>query len=116
MKSIVLILVVISAFLVSTPTSEEQRIMALIDYIESLENAVFIRNGHEYPAAKAAKHLENKRKKAGKRIKTAEDFISYLASKSSTGEPYKIRFEDGTVKNTKDVLRKELNRIEQENR
>lgn len=113
MKSFILFFVVISAFLVSTPTTEEQKIIALIHYIEKLEEAVFIRNGSEYPAAKAARHLESKRKKAGKRIRTAEEFIAQLASKSSTGEPYKIRFKDGTVLTTKEVLQKELKRIEQ---
>lgn len=94
------------------PCTEEQKISKLISYIRNLESAVFIRNGVEYSSIKAADHFQAKRKKAGTRIKTAREFISNLAAKSSTGEPYRIRFSNGKTFTTSEVLMKELGRIE----
>lgn len=92
--------------------TEEQKITELINYVEK-SNAVFIRNGSEYPSKDAAEHLRMKRKKAGNRIKTAKDFVSEIASKSSmTGEAYKIRFKNGKEMLVKDVLLIELKKIE----
>ena len=63
-----------------------------------MEGAKFIRNGSEYDARAAGDHLRLKLKVAGKKVKTAEDFIKFCASKSSiTGEPYLMRFADGTT-------------------
>lgn len=69
---------------------------ALIADIAGMKGATFIRNGSEYDAAKAADHLRLKRSRAGKRLKTAEDFIRYCASSSSmSGKKYRLRFADG---------------------
>ncbi len=93
--------------------TEEQKIIQLITYVKNLKGAVFIRNGSEHSATEAAAHLEKKRKNAGKAIKTATDFISLCATKSSmSGEDYKIRFSDGKVFRSADLLNKELNRIQ----
>ncbi|MDX5347991.1 MAG: DUF5329 domain-containing protein [Hymenobacteraceae bacterium] len=93
--------------------TEEQKITHLIKYIREMDGAVFIRNGSEYSAARAAEHLELKRENAGSRIKTAEDFIKVLASKSSmSGKPYYIRLKDGRKLPAEQVLMKELKRIE----
>jgi hypothetical protein len=92
--------------------TEEQKITKLIQYIEK-SNAVFIRNGAEGSALDAAKHLRMKREKAGKRIKTAKEFIDHIASKSSmTGEPYKMKFANGTIMPVRDVLYYELKKLE----
>lgn len=92
--------------------SEEQKIEKLIAYIEK-SDAVFIRNGKEYPGKEAAEHLRMKRKKAGSKVKTAKDFIDFIASKSSmSGEPYKMKFKNGAIFNTRDVLYNELKKIE----
>ena len=81
----------------------------LIASIETLQNAEFIRNGKAYNARDAADHLRLKRRKAGARIKTAEDFIRYCATASSmSGEPYQIRFADGTLVFTGEYLRRKL--------
>jgi hypothetical protein len=46
---------------------------------------------------------------AGKKVKTAEDFIKYCASKSSiTGEPYLMRFADGTTVKSEVYFRDKL--------
>jgi hypothetical protein len=92
--------------------SEEQKIEKLIYYIEKSE-AIFIRNGTEYPAKEAADHLRMKRKKAGNKVKTAKDFIDLIASKSSmSGEAYKMKFKNGATINTRDMLYNELRKID----
>ena len=92
--------------------SEEQKIEKLIAYIEN-NNVKFIRNGSEYSPKQAAEHLRMKRRKAGSKIKTAEDFIDHIASKSYvSGEPYQMKFSNGSVINTRDILYHELKMIE----
>ena len=74
---------------------------------------MFIRNGTEYDAAKAAEHLHRKLDYAGKRIKTAQDFIDQLASASSmTGKPYRIRFKDGHSVESAVYFREQLRKLE----
>ena len=95
------------------PLSEEEKIEALILSVESAKGAVFIRNGQEYDAATAAKHLRSKRRWAGKKITTAEQFIDKLATGSSqTGKPYVIRFKDGKELKSADFLNAELKRLD----
>lgn len=54
-------------------------------------SCTFVRNGDQYPADKARDHLADKYRFVGSRISTAEDFIEYLATKSSmSGEPYHV--------------------------
>ena len=77
---------------------EASKIQYLITSVETLEGAKFIRNGGEHDAKAAAAHLRLKLKVAGAKVKTADDFIRICASKSSlSGEPYRIRFSDGTT-------------------
>jgi hypothetical protein len=91
--------------------SEDQKITHLIQYVKGLD-AVFIRNGSEHTAPQAASHLQMKRERAGSRIKTAEDFIVKLASKSSmSGDPYMIRFRNGKEFACEMVLRLELKKL-----
>jgi hypothetical protein len=74
----------------------DAKINALISHVESLTNATFVRNGKEYTSANAAKFLRGKWDANKKDVKTPEDFISKVATKSSTtGKPYLIRFKDG---------------------
>lgn len=97
--------------------AENRKIDYLIASIETLEGAEFIRNGKAYNARAAADHLRLKRRKAKSRVRTAEDFIKYCASASSmSGEPYQIRFADGSVMLTADYLRKRLAEFEADNR
>jgi Family of unknown function (DUF5329) len=63
----------------------------LLQYIGD-SSCTFVRNGDEYPAAKARDHLASKYRFVGSRISTAEDFIKYLATQSSmSGEPYHVK-------------------------
>ncbi|GAB3537419.1 hypothetical protein GCM10027443_30360 [Pontibacter brevis] len=95
--------------------TEAQKVERLILFIRGLEGAIFIRNGSEHNCQQAADHLQAKWRKHMSKIRTARDFIEALASASGiTGEPYKIRFPDGTVVGTKEVLMQELRRLEQQ--
>lgn len=96
----------------AAPMTEPQKIEALLASIEHLQGAVFIRNGSEYSAAQAVEHLRYKWNKAGDRVKTAEDFIVLVASKSSmSGLAYRIRFADGRVVDTATFLGEQLRRL-----
>lgn len=76
-----------------TPAAE---IDALVDRVAHADGVVFIRNGTEHTAAEAAAHLQRKRKAAGDRIRTPEQFIDKLGTRSSiTGKPYRVRLADG---------------------
>ena len=101
----------------SKPLGEEEKIEALINSVESAKGAVFIRNGVEYDAVAAAKHLRSKRRWAGKKITTAQQFIDKLATGSSqTGKPYVIRFKDGQELKSADFLKAELKRLDYKGR
>jgi hypothetical protein len=93
--------------------SEAQKIQALIHGIEVMKDARFVRNGSDYDGAAAADHLRLKLRNAGDKIKTAQDFITYLASTSSmSGKPYLIRFNDGHEVESGTYLRAMLTKIE----
>ena len=92
---------------------EKQKIERLISDVESLKDAVFIRNGTEVDAKKAAEHMRTKWKAAGSKIKTARDFIRLAASKSSiSGKPYLIRFKDGHELESEKFLTERLDKLE----
>lgn len=96
-----------------TKLTESQKVEQLILYIRTMKGATFIRNGSEHSCKEAADHLQSKWNKHKKDISSAREFIEVLATKSGmSGEAYKIKFKDGTVKNTNDVLMKELKRLE----
>lgn len=92
--------------------SEGQKVGRLLQYIRTLEGATFIRNNSEYAPEKAASHLESKWQKHGEKVKTAEGFILKLASESSSGTPYSIRFADGKTITTREALLRELRRLD----
>lgn len=92
--------------------TESQKIDHLIVYIRTLKDATFIRNGGEHNAAIAADHIQMKREKVGNKLKTVDDFIVKVASKSSiTGDPYLIRFKNGKEFSCEMVLRLELKKL-----
>src|SRR4029078_10561377 len=80
----------------------------LISFVQT--SAVrFIRNGTEYSAAEGAEHLRDKLNKAGDRVKTTEDFITGIASKSYlSGKPSLVKFADGRTQPAGDWLRAHL--------
>jgi len=97
----------------TTPQTEAQKIEALIQAVADLQAAVFIRNGTEHTPKEAADHLRMKWKNAGRRVKTAPEFIQYCATGSSlSGKPYEIRLKDGRTVLSRDWLWTELKRLE----
>ena len=93
--------------------SEDQKIEALIQSVAQLTNAKFVRNGTAYDAVAAAEHLRTKRKNAGGRVKTADDFIRLCGTGSSmSGKPYEIRWDDGRVTSSESFLRGRLAELE----
>jgi hypothetical protein len=92
--------------------TEDQKIEKLIQTVGDVKDAVFIRNGTEHTPAQAAQHMRNKWERAKDQVKTAEEFIDKLASKSSTsGKPYLIRFKDGRELESGTFLREELKKL-----
>lgn len=69
---------------------EKNKIMYLIDRMRKSPYS-FERNGEVHPSAKAANHLMMKYAYVKNRVKTVEQFIDHLASKSSTtGKQYHV--------------------------
>lgn len=92
--------------------TESEKISQLIESIRSMKGATFIRNGSEHSCQEAADHLKAKWEKHGSKIRSAEDFITHLATKSSmSGEVYLIRFSDGREAPTADVLHETLRQL-----
>jgi hypothetical protein len=93
--------------------SEKAKIEALISYLETLQDATFVRNGSDYTSKNAAKFLRAKWSAHEEDAKTAAEFITKLASgSSSSGKPYTIRFKDGSSKNSGEVLTAQLKKLE----
>lgn len=79
----------------SVPQTEKQKINYLLEELEN-SNLRFIRNGEEFSAKEAKEHMLKKLSYAGDRVRTAEQFIDSIASKSSfSGKPYYVLFPDG---------------------
>jgi len=96
----------------ASATSADREIDALIVAIGKLEGATFLRNGEAHTVTEAVNHLQMKRRKAGSRITSAEDFITYCATGSSlSGKPYRIRLADGTEVASADFFRARLREI-----
>ena len=96
-----------------TPPTETQKIESLINHVESLKDAKFIRNGVPYDAKTSGQFLRGKWKAQESDIKTARDFISKAASTSSTtGQPYLIRLSDGREIKSGEYLTAELEKLE----
>ena len=92
--------------------SERQKIEALLDSLQSIPGAVFVRNGTDYRADQAVDHLRRKLAAVGSRVKTAGDFIACCASGSSiSGEPYRIKFPDGRIVTSAEYFRAKLNEL-----
>lgn len=113
MKSILvtsfMALVLFSGVVKAQDGIENKRINFLINSIEHIEGAKFIRNGTEHDGKEAAEHLRSKLKSAGGKVKNADDFIRLCASKSIiSGKPYKIRSSDGKTIDSEQYFREKL--------
>lgn len=115
MTRILALLFALALPLFARDAREDARIEALLKHVASLDGATFVRNGSEHDATKAADHLRMKLGKAGERVKTAEQFIDGIATKSSfSGKAYRIRFKDGAEKDSGPYLHAQLDKIDKE--
>ncbi len=94
--------------------TEEEKIKFLFSEIEKSEGKIFfIRNGDEFSALEASKHMKKKLDYAGKEIKTANQFIEKIATKSyMTGNIYMVKLADGQKIESAKWLREILKRVE----
>ena len=100
MRSTLLVLVLVFGGAVSIQARDpnaNREIEFLLNYVAT-SNARFIRNGSEYSAKESADHLRDKLSRAGERVKSAEDFIKGVASKSYlSGKPYLVKTQGGQI-------------------
>lgn len=69
----------------------QNEISHLINFVSS-SDCIFIRNGSEYDAKNAAKHLQKKYKHFNADINSSEKFIALSATKSTlSNKPYFVR-------------------------
>ena len=93
--------------------SENDKIEQLISSLRDIDGAKFIRNGQEHSVDQAITHLRNKWEWKKTQIKTAQDFIAIVGSKSSTtGKPYVIRYSDGSEITSEEWFRNQLKIID----
>ena len=82
----------------------------LLGFIEA-SDCVFVRNGDKHDAAAARDHIQRKHAYAKRWIETAEQFIEYTATKSSTtGKSYSVICA-GREEPSADWLKRELGRF-----
>ena len=97
-----------AAIALALDSQTKAEINGLISYVGT-SGVRFIRNGTEYSAAEGAQHLRDKLARAGNRVKTTEDFINGIASKSYlSGKPYLVKFADGHTQPTGEWLKAHL--------
>ena len=95
--------------------TDQEKIEYLIGSVEKLGDAVFYRNGTWYDARSAADHLRMKLRKAGSSVKTVDDFIVKIASRSYiTGVPYRIRFANGHEADLEVFMRQRLQELDRQ--
>ncbi len=93
--------------------TEQEKIAALLDAVAKAKDLAFVRNDTEWPASAARQLMESKYAKAKDKIRTAEEFIDQIASRSSTtGRAYLVKFKDGRTTESAYWLRAKLKEIE----
>lgn len=114
---VLLVVMALAGYAAELPASEHHKIEALMQHIETLTEAVFIRNNQAHNATIAAQFLWSKWRATLEDLTTAQDFIAQVVSVSSTtGQPYRIRFPDGYEVLSGDYLRTVLQQLEQPSR
>jgi hypothetical protein len=85
------VLVLASTAALATPDEVAQHeIDHLLDFVAT-SNCTFVRNGEAHPGTDARAHLETKYNFTKWRLSSADEFVKYLATESSTShEPYKV--------------------------
>jgi hypothetical protein len=94
------------------PPAERTLVDRLIEAVGKRADATFIRNGSSYSAEDAATFLRKKFEAQGGDLKSAEEFIDRIATKSSmSGEGYRVKLSDGREMPSAQFLRDELRRL-----
>ena len=95
---------------------EKEKIEALIKIVAGMNDATFVRNGTDYNAQAAERFLRLKWAANSSQVKTAEDFVQNIGSRSGTsGAAYLIRFKDGREVQSREFLMTALNKLENTN-
>lgn len=94
--------------------TEEDKIKFLLTELEKQEGKLkFIRNGEEFSAKEAKAHMKKKLDYAGSEIKTVNDFIDKIATKSYlTGNKYYVKLPDGKKEESAIWLREILKKVQ----
>lgn len=80
----------------AAPDARESLAIAHLTQFVRESGLQFIRNSKSYNAEDAASHMDTKFSYAKERLTTAEEFIDYVASRSSiTNKPYYVVTADG---------------------
>ena len=91
----------------------QQEIEHLLDFVEKT-SCKYERNGKMYAGPGAREHITRKYEYYKEKIKSAEDFIKYSATKSKmSGRKYKVHCPGQAVQNVGDWLQKELKKYRQ---
>jgi hypothetical protein len=93
--------------------TETDKIKFLLNELDKPEsNIKFIRNGEEFSGREAREHMQKKLDYAGSKIKTVNDFIDHIATKSSlTGNLYYVKLPNGTKVESAKWLRETLKKL-----
>ncbi|HSW06838.1 DUF5329 family protein [Aquabacterium sp.] len=95
------------------PSAEMVRIERLLTHIGTRRDMRMVRNGQIYDTDMAVTFLRRKLSSMGDDVKTAEEFIERIATRSSTtGQLYWVRLSDGRDLPAGDFLRVELARLD----
>jgi len=107
--------ILIRPALADPPPSEQKLIDQLIEDVSQMTDVTFIRNGSKHDSKEAADHLRQKLNYFKGKVHTADDFIRLCASHSElSGLPYKVRFPNGTERDSANVLNGLLARLRQQ--
>ena len=97
-----------AAIALALDSQTKAEIDELITYVQT-SGVRFIRSGKEYSGTEGADHLRRKLAAAGDRVKTTDDFINGIATKSYlNGKPYLVKFPDGHTQPTGGWLKAHL--------
>ena len=93
--------------------TEADKIKFLLNELDKPEaNLRFIRNGEEFSGKEARAHMQKKLDYAGSKIKTVNDFIDQIATKSYlTGNTYYVKLPNGTEIESAKWLRETLKKL-----
>ena len=93
--------------------AELARIERLLAMITSRRDIRMVRNGRDYDPETAVRFLRGKLDAMGSDVRTAEEFIDRIATRSSTtGQLYWVRLPDGRDIPAGDFLHVELKRLD----